>query len=151
MEQYTNLPFMNQKDYRLSLDRRSTLFVASKPKNSCFTCSITHPATTLTFSPADALFLDDKVRKSSSSLCLCTRKIIGHSEWCKMARRCDQVTLKVVFTVCHPMLYPLNGHNLAIQTPLELHDLPNRSQWKVVCVHIPLVPFDNISEARSGM
>src|SRR3990170_2134476 len=106
LEQYTIHPLMNPKDYSFSLDRRTRLFVASKPKNSCFTCSITHPATTLTFSPADALFLDDKVRKSSSSLCLCTRKIIGHSEWCKMARRCAQVTLKFVFTVCPPMLYP---------------------------------------------
>jgi hypothetical protein len=66
-----------------------------------------------------------------------------------MARRCDQVTQKVVFTVCPPMLHPQNGHNLDIQTPLELHDPPNRSQWKVVCVHIPLVRFDNISEAIS--
>src|SRR3989337_324946 len=98
MEQYTILPFMNPKDYRFSLDRRRRLFVASKPKNSCFACSITHPATTLTFSPAGALFLDGKVCKSSSRLCLCTRKIIGHSEWCKMARRCDQVPMKVVFT-----------------------------------------------------
>src|SRR3989337_667402 len=104
MEQYTILPFTNPKDYRFSLDRRRRLFVASKPMNSCFTCSITHPATTLTFSPADALFLDDKVRNSSSSLCLCTKKIIGHSEECEMARRCDQVTLKVVFTDCPPKL-----------------------------------------------
>src|SRR3954467_11567757 len=52
------------------------------------------------FSPADALFLEHKVQKHSSSLHLCTRKIIGHSELCKMARRCDQLTLKVVFTVC---------------------------------------------------
>src|SRR3989337_745352 len=103
MEQYTILPFTNRKDYRFNLDRRRRLFVASKPKNSCFTCSITHPATTLTFSPADALFLDDKVHNSSSSLCLCTRKIIGHSKWCKMARRCNQVTLKLEFTVCPPM------------------------------------------------
>src|SRR3989337_138671 len=106
MEQYTILPFTNPKDHRFSLDRRRWLFVASKPKNSCFTCSITHPATTLTFSRADALFMVDKVCNSSSSLCLCTRKIIGHSEWCKMARRCDQVTMKVVFTVCPLMLYP---------------------------------------------
>jgi len=49
MEQYTILPFTNQKDYMFSLDRRRRLFVASKPKNSCFTCSITHPATTLIF------------------------------------------------------------------------------------------------------
>ena len=105
MEQYTILLFTNQKDYRFSLDRRRMLFVASKPKNSFFTCSITHPSTTITFSPADALFLDDKVRNISSTLCLCTRKIICHSEWCKMARRCDKATLKVVFTVCPPMLY----------------------------------------------
>ena len=63
MEQYTILRFTNQKDYRFSLDRRRRLFVASKLKNSCFTCSITHPATTLTFSPADALFLDNKSMK----------------------------------------------------------------------------------------
>ena len=100
-----------------SQDRRRMLFVASKPKNSCFTWSIARPATTLTFSPADALFLIDKVHHSSSSLCLCTRKIIGHPEWCKMARRCDQLTLKVDFTGRPPMLYPQKDHNLAIRTP----------------------------------
>src|SRR3954467_3214848 len=47
-----------------------------------------------------------KVHNSSSSLHLCTRKIIGHSELCKILRRCDQLTLKVVFTVCPAMLYP---------------------------------------------
>src|SRR5215216_7227729 len=95
----------NYKDYRFIHERRR-LFVASKPKNSCFTWSITHPATTLTFSPADVLFLDHKVPNSSSSFCKCTRKIIGHSEWCKMARRCNHFTLKVVLTVGPAMLYP---------------------------------------------
>ena len=141
----------NWKDYRFIHDTRSRLFVASKPKNSCFTWSITHPATTLTFSPADALFLDHKVHNSSSSLRLCTRKIIGHSEWCKMARRCDQLTLKVVFMGRPPMLYPQNSHNFAIKTPLELHDPPKRPQPKVVWAHNPLAGFDNISEARSGL
>src|SRR5215216_2800311 len=88
----------NYKDYRFIHERRRRLFVASKPKNSSFAWSITHPATTLTFCLADALFLDHKLHNSSSSLCSCTRKIIGHSEWCKMARRWDQLTLKVVFT-----------------------------------------------------
>ena len=95
-----------KKDYMFSRDTRRRLFVASKTKNSCFTWSITHTATTLMFSPADALFLDHKVYNSSSSLHLCARKIIGHSELCKMARRCDHLTLKVVFAVCPAMLYP---------------------------------------------
>src|SRR5215216_2464602 len=72
----------NYKDYRFSHERRRRQFVASKPKNSCFTWSLTHPATTLTFSLADALFMDHKVHNSSSSLCSWTRKIIDHSEWC---------------------------------------------------------------------
>src|SRR5215216_793094 len=63
----------NYKHYRFSHDRRRRLFVASKPKNSCFTWSIKHPATTLTFSLADALFLDHNVHNCSSSLCSCTR------------------------------------------------------------------------------
>ena len=73
----------------VSLDRRRRVFVASKPKNSCFTWSITHPATTLTFSQADAFFLDDKLHSSSSLFCSCTQKIIAHSESCKMARQRD--------------------------------------------------------------
>jgi len=80
--------------------------MASKHKNSCFTWSIRHPATTLTLSLTDALFLDNIVHNTSSSLCSWTRQIIGHSEWCKMARRCDQPTLKVVFTVYPATLYP---------------------------------------------
>ena len=96
----------NYKDYRFSHERRRRLFVASKPKNSCFTWSVAHPATTLTFSLADALFLDHKVHNCSSALCSCMRKIIGHSEWCKIACWCDQLTLKLVFTVCLAMLYP---------------------------------------------
>src|SRR4051812_31939728 len=70
------------------------------------TWTITLLATTLTFSPADALFLEHKVHNSSSSLHLCTRKIIGHAELCKRARRCNQLPLKVVFTVCPAKLYP---------------------------------------------
>ena len=81
-----------------SQERRRRLLVASKSKNSCFTWSIARPAATFTFSPTDALFLNDKVQNSSSSLCLCTWKIIGHPEWCKMARWRDQLTLKVEFT-----------------------------------------------------
>jgi hypothetical protein len=56
MEQYTIRQFTNPKDYMFGLDRRRRLFVASELKNSWFICSITHPATTLTFSPADVLF-----------------------------------------------------------------------------------------------
>ena len=96
----------NSKDYSFSRDTMRRLFVASTPKNSSFTWSITHPPTTLMFSPVDALFLDHKVHISSYSLRLCTLKIIGHSEWSKMARWCDHLTLKVVFTVCLAMLYP---------------------------------------------
>ena len=96
----------NLKDYMFSHDTRRRLFVALKPKNSCLTWSITHPAITLTFSSMDALFLDHKVHNSSSSLRLCTQKIIGHSVWCKMVRWCDQLTLKFVFTVWPVMLYP---------------------------------------------
>ena len=96
----------NEKDYMFSRDTRRRLFFAPKPKNSCFTWSITHPATTLTFSPVDALFLDHKVQSCSSSLRLCTWKIIGHFEWCKITRRCDQLTFKVVFTACPAMLDP---------------------------------------------
>ena len=121
-----------------SQERRRRLFVASKPKNSCFTWSIARPATTLTFSPADALFLIDKVHHSSSSLCLCTRKIIGHPEWCKMARRRDQLTLKVEYTGRPPMLYPQKDQSLAIRTLFELHHLAKRSQLNVVHVHHPL-------------
>src|SRR3954469_25583945 len=73
---------------------------------------------TLTFSPADALFLEHKVHNSSSSLHLCTRKIIGHSELCKMARLCDQPTLKVVFTV-----YP----RCCIHKPATI--LPQKLNW----------------------
>src|SRR3954462_2014098 len=58
------------------------------------------------FHQADALFLEHKVHNSSSSLHLCTRKIIGHSELCKIARRCNHLTLKVVLTVCPGILYP---------------------------------------------
>src|SRR3954468_5124268 len=85
------------------------------------------------FSPVDALFLEHKVHNSSSSLHLCTQKIIGHSELCKMARRCDQLTLKVVFTVCPAMLYPQTGNNFATKTSLELHDPPILSQPKLLC------------------
>src|SRR3954468_9732990 len=103
------------------------------------------------FSPVDALFLEHKVHNSSSSLHLCTQKIIGHSELCNMARRCDQLTLKVVFTVCPAMLYPLTSNNFATKTPLELHDPPILSQPKVLCARNQLSCFDNISEARSGL
>src|SRR3954471_22708347 len=68
------------------------------------------------FSPADALFLEHKVHNSSSSLHLCTRKVIGHSELCKMARQCDQLTMKVVFTVC-----PVIIHKQATILPQKLH------------------------------
>ena len=119
-------------------DRRRRLFVASEPKNSCFTWSIARPATTLTFSPADALFLNDKVHNSSSSLCLCTRKIIGHPGWCKMARRRGQLTLKVEFTGRPLMLYPQKDHNLAIRTPFELHHSPKWAELNVVRVQDPL-------------
>ena len=119
-------------------DRRGRLFVASKPKNSCFTWSIARPAMTLTFSPADALFLNDRVHNSSSSLCLCTRKIIWHPEWCKMARRRSELTLKVEITGRPPMLYPQKDHNLAMRTPFELHHLPKQSQLNVLHVHHPL-------------
>src|SRR3954464_8617611 len=103
------------------------------------------------FSPADALFLEHKVHNSSSSLHLCTRKIIGHFEVCKMARRCDQLTLKVVFTVCPVMLYPQTGNNFTTKTPLDLHDPPILSQPKVLCVRNQLSCYDNISEERSGL
>ena len=109
--------------------------MASKPKNLCFTWSIAHPATTLTFSPGDALFLNDIVHNISFSLCLCTRKIIEHPECCKMARQRDQLTLKVEFTGRPPMLYPQNDHNLAIETPFELHHPPKQSQLIVVRAH----------------
>ena len=103
-----------------SQERRRRLFVASKHKNSCFTWSIARPAMTPTFSPPDALFLNDKVHNISFSLCSCTRKIIGHPKWCKMARWSNQLTLKVEFTGHPPMLYPHKDHNLAIRTPFEL-------------------------------
>ena len=121
-----------------SQERKRRLLVASEPKNSCFTWSIAHPANKLTFTPADALFLNDKVHDNSSSLCLCTRKIIGHPEWCKMARWCDQLTLKVEFTGCHPFWHPKKDHNLAIQTPFELHHRPKRPRLIMVRVHHPL-------------
>src|SRR3954470_709191 len=98
------------------------------------------------FSPAYALFLEHKVHNSSSSLYLCTRKIIGHSELCKMARRCDQLTLKVVFTVCPAMLYPKPGNNFARKTPLDLHAPPILSQPKLLYARNQLSCFDNISE-----
>ena len=90
------------------------------------------------FSPPDALFLNDKVHNSSSSLCSCTRKIIGHPKWCKMDRRRYQHTLKVEFTGCPPMLYPHKDHNLARHTRFELHHPPKRSQQNVVRFHHPL-------------
>ena len=100
--------------------------------------SIARLATTITFSPADALFLNDKVHNSSSSLCLSTRKIIGHTKWCKMARRRDQLTLKVDFMGRPPMLYPQKDHNLAMRIPFALHHPPKRSLLNVVRVHHPL-------------
>src|SRR3954465_10669854 len=96
-----------------SHDTSRRLFVTSKPNNRCFTWRLTHLATYLMFSPVDALFLEHKVHNSSSSLHLCTQKIIGHSELCNMAHRCDQLTLKVVFTVYPAMLYPLTSNNFA--------------------------------------
>ena len=125
----------NRKDYMFRQDSRGRLFVAMKPRNSCFTWSIARPATTLTFSPVDALLLNDKVHNDSSSLCLCTRKIIGHPEWCKMAHRRDQLTIKVDFTGRPPMLYPQKDHNLSIRTPFELHHRPKQSQLIMVHVH----------------
>ena len=87
------------------------------------------------FSPAYALFLNNKVHNSSSSLCLCTWKIIGHPEWCRIACRRDHLTLKIEFTGRPPMLYPQKHHNLAMRTPFELHHPPKWSQLNVVCVH----------------
>ena len=55
-----------------------------------------------------------------------------------MARRRDQLTLKVEFTGRPPMLYPQKDHNLAIRTPFELHHPPKRLQLNVVRVHHPL-------------
>src|SRR4051812_32439464 len=103
------------------------------------------------FSPAYALFLEHKVHNSSSSLHLCTRKFIGYSELCKMARRCDQLTLKVVFTVCPAMLYPKTGNYFARKTPLDLHGPPILSEPKLLCARNQLSCFDNISEARFGL
>ena len=145
------LPFSNRKDYRFSQDRRRRFFIVSEPKNSCFTWSIACPATNLSFSPADALFLNVKVHNNSSSLCLRTRKIIGHPGWCKMARRRGQLTLKVEFTGRPLMLYPQKDHNLAIRTPFQLHHPPKRSQLNLVCVHHLFVGVDNISGAGSRL
>jgi hypothetical protein len=105
MEQYTILPFMNQKDYKFSLDRRRRLYVASKLKNSCFTCSISHLPPSLFHQQMHYSWMIKYVTAYPHYV-YAHEKIIGHSEWCKMAHRCDQVTLKVVFTVCPPMLYP---------------------------------------------
>ena len=55
-----------------------------------------------------------------------------------MARRRDQLTLKVDYMARPPMFYPEKDHNLAIRTPFELHHLPKWSQLNVVRVHHPL-------------
>src|SRR4051812_38313752 len=78
-------------------------------------------------------------------------KIIGHSELCKMARRCDQLTSKVVFTACPAMLYQKNGKKFPKKPPLEPHAPPILSQPKLLCARNQLSCFENISEARSGL
>ena len=131
------IPFARQNVYMSLWIEGGGSSALQNTKKWGFTCSITHPASTRMFGQKHASFFDENVHSSSSVLYSCTRKIIGNSEWWKMAGPRDQLTLEAGLTVfprCwNPVeLYPYNGHNLVIQTPFELHDLPKQPQWKVV-------------------
>jgi len=106
-EQCDMIPFAWQNAYMSLEIEGGGSSTHQNPKKWGFTCSITHPTSTRMFGQEHASFLDKNVHSSSSVLYSYTRKIIGNSEWWKMAGPLDQLTLEARHTVFHRCWKPV--------------------------------------------
>ena len=108
------------------------------------------------FGQEHALFLDENVHSSSSALLSFTRKIIGHSEWCKMAPQRDQVTFEARPMVCpgaeiHLGCIRRTGVIWSYELRLSSTTCQNDRNEKSYTLVDDFVVYGNVSEAKTGL
>ena len=108
------------------------------------------------FGPEHVPFLDENGHSISSALLLFTRKIIGHSEWSKMAPRHDQLTLEARLTVCpgaeiHLGWIHRTGVICSYEFRLSSTTCQNDRNEKLYTPVDDFVGYGNVSEAKTGI